>query len=102
MEKNAIFAQGKAADVFHALRTGMDNGIEPKIVLLDAARDYMQYFNYGAIEHLKNGLIMSGKYESTTLFFHHPHVIIFSNSRPDTSKFSENRWNIVNIAELLN
>ena len=53
------------------------------------------------IESIKNGLVFSGKYEGAQLIFNRPHVICFSNSLPDTTMMSADRWKIVNIRELV-
>ncbi|QMW68661.1 replication-associated protein [Crucivirus-112] len=48
--------------------------------------------DYGALESVKNGLIMSPKFHSKTLIFNKPHVIVMSNSLPEFSKMSIDRW----------
>jgi len=53
--------------------------------------------SYKAIESVKDGLMTSVKYESSTLVFNCPHVWIFSNELPDTSKLSMDRWKIWTI-----
>jgi len=48
--------------------------------------------DYGALESVKNGFITSSKYESKTLVFNKPHVIVMSNSLPNFTKMSMDRW----------
>lgn len=57
------------------------------------------YTPYKAIEQLKNGFITDSKLkkESRRIMFNPPHVIIFSNSPPEKSKLSLDRWKIYNI-----
>jgi len=55
--------------------------------------------NYGAIEQVKNGLVFSGKYESSMLIFNPPHVVIFANDTPDESMYSNDRWHIHKITD---
>lgn len=55
--------------------------------------------SYKAIESVKDGLMTSTKYESSTLVFNCPHVICFSNELPNTSKLSKDRWNILTIED---
>lgn len=50
--------------------------------------------SYPAIESVKDGLMTSTKYESSTLVFNCPHVFIFSNEPPETNKLTKDRWNI--------
>lgn len=47
------------------------------------------------IEQIKNGIYFSGKYESQMKYDKPPHVVVFSNTMPDQSKLSADRWNIV-------
>ncbi len=94
---NAIIADGKKDNVFNQIKTAMDAGIEPKIIILDIPRHNIDYVNYGAIEQIKNGMIYSGKYEGGICIFEIPHVVIFANTPPNINKLSLDRWNIINI-----
>jgi len=56
-------------------------------------------FNYSILEPLKDGMLFNSKYESGELIFNSPHVIIFSNEKPDfnnkyVNKMDKNRWRI--------
>lgn len=55
--------------------------------------------SYKAIESVKDGLMTSVKYETSTLVFNCPHVWIFSNELPDYNKLSKDRWAIWTITE---
>lgn len=55
--------------------------------------------SYRAIESVKDGLMTSAKYESSTLVFNCPHVWIFSNEHPDITKLSKDRWKIWTIED---
>lgn len=83
---------GKHADVTYAYAG-------EKIVVFDYVRDSEPYVNYGVIEAIKNGILYSPKYESGMKRFSTPHVIIFANFFPDTSKMSSDRWVIVKLTE---
>lgn len=48
--------------------------------------------SYKCIEAVKDGLLFSPKYESSTLVFNSPHLICFSNSMPDIEQLSLDRW----------
>lgn len=50
--------------------------------------------NYSAIEHLKNGIIFSSKYQSAMKFFTPPKILCLSNSLPDLTGLSMDRWDI--------
>lgn len=55
--------------------------------------------SYKAIESVKDGLITSTKYESSTLVFNCPHVFCFSNELPNIDKLSKDRWKIYTISD---
>ena len=67
------------------------------IVIFDYVRDSKDYVNYGVIEQIKNGILSSGKYESTTKRFPTPHVIIFANFAPEANKFSDDRLVVIEL-----
>lgn len=62
--------------------------------LFDLSRERADYFSYDFIEQVKNGAVFSTKYLSGRKLFPVPHVLVFSNWEPDTSKLSSDRWAI--------
>lgn len=70
----------------------------PRVVVIDLTRTAENHLSYNAIEQIKNGLIVSGKYESCTIRFNTPHVLVLSNFEPEEHKLSDDRLNIVRIA----
>ena len=76
-----------------------------KIVLFDLARtaestgERSHYLDgvYSLAEDLKNGRVVSTKYESKTVFFRPPHVIFFANFEPDYTKWSDDRYFVTKI-----
>lgn len=106
LKYDAILCSGKKNDIFHQIFKHMhnkvkgqwiDNGKDPKLILVDCPRTSLGYMNYGALEECKNGCIFSGKFEGGTCYFDHPHIICFANEPPDTSTMSEDRWEIIEI-----
>lgn len=86
------FRNGKKSDIFHAVDSN------PKTILIDISRSCEDINHlYDVVECLKDGMIFSGKYQSTTKVFNCPHVIIFSNDTPNESKLSRDRWIIKKI-----
>lgn len=103
VKHKVLIAGGKKADVFHQVAKRLENEDEEnpfRMVILDLPRHSQEFTNYGLLEELKNGLIMSGKYEGGTFVFPSPHVIVMSNSAPDFSKFSQDRWKIIDLDNL--
>lgn len=100
LKYNAIIADGKKDNVFNQIKVWLEINKNkfPSVVLLDVPRYNLEYINYGTLEQIKNGMIYSGKYEGGTCLFPHPHIIVFANEKPDTSKLSKDRWNIVHIS----
>lgn len=88
---NAIYVQGKAADIKSAICV-MDK--KPTIVLFGLPRSSEDYVSYDAIESCKDGIFFSGKYESGMCVFKPPHILIFANFKPDETKLSSDRWNV--------
>lgn len=90
-EKGAFYTQGgKHADIVH----GYD---QQRIIIFDLCRDVEGYVPYSVMETLKNGVMFSGKYNSAMQVFEIPHVLVFSNFDPDTSKLSRDRWDITTL-----
>lgn len=66
-------------------------------VIFDLSRTQEGYVSYDAMESLKKGFCFSGKYESGMKVFPKPHIVVFANWEPDTSKLSMDRWCIRRI-----
>lgn len=92
--KDVIYCSGKAADVKHAIAC-MDE--YPRIILFDLVRSVEGFVSYDALESVKNGIFFSGKYEGKMVIGKCPHLIVFSNFRPDVTKLSTDRWNIIEL-----
>lgn len=65
-----------------------------RIVVFDFARTMIEVINYGLIEDLKNGCIMSTKYVSCVKIFSKPHIVVFSNFEPNHRAWTQDRWDI--------
>lgn len=73
-----------------------------KIIVYDIPRSSdEQYINWGMIEQLKDGLVMSGKYASRMKWRDEKaHVVIMANVMPPHGVFSEDRLQIIDLAEV--
>lgn len=67
--------------------------------IFDFPRCLGDFCPYNAIEQMKNGLTMDAKLKKEVAIcdFAPPHVVIFSNSYPDRSKLSNDRWEIITL-----
>lgn len=91
---NAIpITSGKTSDVAHII----SKCIEKKIIIFNYTRQAEEHINYSLLESVKDGLITSGKYDSSFLMFDSPKVIVFANFRPDLTKMSLDRWKIITL-----
>lgn len=66
-------------------------------VLIDLCRSNEERINWDAIERIKNGMIMSTKYEVEATIIDSPTVICFANFEPDLKKLSLDRWKVYEI-----
>lgn len=82
------FENGKTKDIAYAY-----NG--QNTIIFDFSRTLDGRVNYSIIESLKNGMLFSGKYNSTSKIFEIPKIIILANFAPDFSALSEDRWDYV-------
>jgi len=88
----AYFTNGKTTDISHAY-----NG--ERIVIFDFSRTLDGKVNYGAIESVKNGVLFSPKYNSTTKVFSCPWVICMANFKPNFAALSRDRWSFRTLKE---
>lgn len=97
--KSALVCMGKSSDIFHLLSKEKNRR---QIIVFDITKDKMEFFQYSTLESIKNGYVMSGKYDSSAVRFNRPHIIVFANTPPDTTRMTEeDRWNIVEIKKPL-
>ena len=66
------------------------------VVVFDLPRSYVPS-NMTFVEDLKNGHVMSMKYEPVRKIFDSPTIIIFSNNPPPLQHLSMDRWRLLGI-----
>jgi len=100
MQDALILEPGKLADLSYIFLKNMTT-----IVIFDLSRTVAPTGEEGTksgpvdviytmMERLKNGYLISTKYESQKLHFEIPHVVVFANFEPERSKMSADRWAI--------
>jgi len=67
-----------------------------KALVYDLPRTHRQVC-YESMEMMKNGDFISTKYEGGRVRYNRPHMFIFSNNLPNTTKLSADRWRIFQI-----
>lgn len=70
------------------------------VIIYDLARTYSDNLDhiYTTIENFKNGCYLSTKYiTQQRVYSKQPTIVILANFKPDTSKLSKDRWNIIDL-----
>ncbi len=93
---NALYVQGKGNDIKNAVCSFIEKQ-DLDICIFGFPKSYEEYVSYDALESIKDGIFFNGKYESKMCLMNSPHIIVFSNFYPNTSKLSEDRWVIKDI-----
>lgn len=83
---------GKVQDIQYAYQG-------ERIIILDLSRTKAEQMDhlYEMIERWKDGSFLSTKYESQMKHFAVPHILAFSNFKPDLTKLSLDRWDVNKI-----
>lgn len=95
-EGTAWLQNGKTHDLIKAL---VDQAYGLKQVFFDLCRSNEERINWDVIERVKNGMIMSTKYEVETTIIESPIVVCFANFEPELKKLSLDRWVVFEIID---
>jgi len=92
IEKTQVLGAGATKDLAYLLKESKS------IFLFDIPRGNMEFISYNLLESLKNGYIVSTKYQTKEKWWtENNHVVVFCNEYPDQSKLSEDRFDIRTI-----
>lgn len=96
-----ICTGGGAKDIACLLAILRDAGrdLNEKTTFLFNLSRTTEGISYKGIEAVKDGLMTSQKYETSTLVFNCPHVWVLSNQEPDIHRLSGDRWKIWTIKD---
>lgn len=82
-----VLSVGKRDDLAHAI------DVSKRIFLFNMPRGSMELLQYGLIESMKDRIVFSPKYNSTTKILRWKvHVVVFCNERPDMTKMTMDRY----------
>lgn len=95
-EGTAWLQNGKTHDLIKII---VDQSVNLKLVMFDLCRSNEERINWDAIERIKNGMIMSTKYEVESTIIDSPAVVCFANFEPDLKKLSVDRWIVYEIKD---
>jgi len=86
---------GKRDDIAYAIDESK------RVFFFDLPRSSAEFLQYTVLEQLKDGRIMSNKYQSRLKQLDGPvHVVVFMNERPNMSALSQDRYEIINWLNL--
>ena len=92
--------RGKANDIYLALSKRPLTTTDIFMFNDSRSRSEEEKPCYAALEAIKDGTAISGKYQSEVVRFKTPNVVIvFSNADPDLMQLSRDRWEIYDIAK---
>lgn len=103
--KTVIVTSGKYRDVsliVNNFNLNKDNDINDKfIVLFNLPKNGLEKVDWKCIEGIKDGILTSTKYESNTLVFNPPHVIILCNEHLNDycSVLTKDKWKVFDIID---
>lgn len=100
VKHKALILGGKAADCRNGIVTYTQHALStPELVVINIPKSFSPDFvSYEAFENIKDMCFYSGKYEGGMVCGNSPHLFVFANFAPDTSKVTtEGRLNVVNI-----
>ena len=88
-QRAIVLEGGRTCDLAHAYNN-------EAVVCFNFGREASEV-NYRIMESLKDGFLFSSKYDSRVKRFKSPKVFIFANFRPDHTKLSYDRWEVIGI-----
>ena len=92
LDETQLLRVGKRDDLAHAIDE------HKRFYFFDVPRGSMEHFQYAVLEQLKDRVVFSPKYDSTTkLLTHTPHVVVFCNEHPDLEALSSDRYSIEEV-----
>lgn len=96
--EDVVILSGKGSDMKNGIvQYQSKNKRLPKIILINVPRSCHDYISYTGLEEVKDMMFFSGKYEGGMVCGKSPHLIVFANEEPDTSKMSSDRWKVIEI-----
>lgn len=95
-KEEILYMTGKCADIKYGVTKFLEKH-RLRVAIFDYTRSIEKFVSYEGLENVKNGILYSTKYESGQCIFDSPHVLVFSNFKPETDKLSRDRWKIYYI-----
>lgn len=97
---DAIFcSSGKTSNLVNTVFNAVKAEARTDLVVFSMPRGTGGSISYTALESIKDGVLFNEKYEVGACVYASPHVVVFSNEFPDTSRLTHDRWRIFTIDE---
>lgn len=94
VKHKAIILNGKTSDILHVVSKYHEKS---NIYIINIPRCTKEHINYQAMELVKDGIFMSGKYDGQMIVIDRPHLIVFANQEPERHRMSLDKWIIKEI-----
>jgi len=86
-----LMRPGKHADMAYILPDKLD------VLFLDCTRKQLEYVPYTLLEELKDGYVMSTKYETIVKRYPSLHIVVLMNQMPDMTALSQDRYRVTDL-----
>lgn len=86
-----LLSPGKHADLSYILDDST------RVLIMDSPRETNERIPWSFLEKVKDGFVLSTKYQPVNKFLGPVHVLVFTNTEPDRSALSADRWHVINI-----
>lgn len=88
---------GGARNIATIIESAIESGWTSHVVFINLSRSSECKDIYEPLEMIKDGRVTTTKYRGRTYRFNRPHVVVFANFYPNTTKLSADRWDIRSI-----
>ncbi|MEO5351328.1 MAG: hypothetical protein H7836_17050 [Magnetococcus sp. YQC-3] len=68
-------------------------------IFIDLTMENEAHISYSALEAIKDGMIFNSKYDTGFKMIAPLHLVVFSNTLPDTAKLGADRWQVYKIVD---
>lgn len=95
-----VLGSGRHQDLYYLMAQNPDIH-NVGAMFFDFTREVEERVPYSVLESVKNRRIISTKYEPISLRLPMMHVVVFANFAPDRTKLSADRWDVIEIRNLV-
>lgn len=90
-ESTQIMCPARALDLAYLYK------VTTRVLFFDCPKGRSESTPWSWLEHVKNGLIISSKYDSVAKRFKPPHVVVLANCKPPEDTFAQGRIKLMQI-----